>query len=266
MIKHKKQEQIRKDLLQIIGCPKCKGELTLAGQKLNCHQCQIEYPIEKGIPVLLSPQLRVFLEIGQASVKSYYLGERYDWTEDPKGLEFLYHRYRRWETWREITKLLRPGSVVLDVGCGTGLITQIFAQHRYKVIAIDLNQWALSRINGKPYVTKVQGDAESLPIQDETVDFMIATEVIEHLEDSDSTARELFRVCTKGGRVVGSVPSTSRVWNMRSHLSLTCMGDEPFHLSFTKSGITTMWQKAGFKVSVKRSCLGLNWLWMLEKP
>jgi ubiquinone/menaquinone biosynthesis C-methylase UbiE len=160
---------------------------------------------------------------------------------------------------------MRPGTVALDVGCGTGLITNEFRRRFQRTIALDLNRWALSRMDGKPFVVKVQGDGESLPIQDESVNLIVATEMIEHLEAPEKTAREIYRVLKKNGRVVGSVPSTNNIWKWRKHLSMTCGGGEPFHRNFTQSQITKLWKDAGFKVIVKRSCLGLNWLWILEK-
>ncbi len=46
---------ISKELLEIIACPKCRGELKLSedGNFLICEQCKIKYPIEDDIPILL---------------------------------------------------------------------------------------------------------------------------------------------------------------------------------------------------------------------
>ncbi len=46
---------ISKDLLEILACPKCKGEvqLTPAGDGLACQQCKLLYPIKDDIPVML---------------------------------------------------------------------------------------------------------------------------------------------------------------------------------------------------------------------
>ena len=44
-----------KKLLEILCCPKCKGELYYdeANQKLICESCHLEYPIKDDIPVML---------------------------------------------------------------------------------------------------------------------------------------------------------------------------------------------------------------------
>ena len=46
---------IDKKLLDILVCPKCKGELDLSinEDSLNCKTCNLKYPIRSNIPVML---------------------------------------------------------------------------------------------------------------------------------------------------------------------------------------------------------------------
>ena len=46
---------LSKDLLDILACPKCKGELVLTGQQdgLVCNACKLRYPIKEDIPIML---------------------------------------------------------------------------------------------------------------------------------------------------------------------------------------------------------------------
>jgi uncharacterized protein YbaR (Trm112 family) len=46
---------ISRELLDILACPKCKGEvqLTSAGDGLVCNTCKLLYPIKDDIPVML---------------------------------------------------------------------------------------------------------------------------------------------------------------------------------------------------------------------
>jgi uncharacterized protein YbaR (Trm112 family) len=46
---------ISKELLDILACPKCKGEirLTEAQDGLICDSCKLRYPIKDDIPVML---------------------------------------------------------------------------------------------------------------------------------------------------------------------------------------------------------------------
>lgn len=43
------------ELLQILVCPKCKGELEYRAspEALVCHACRLVYSVEDGIPIML---------------------------------------------------------------------------------------------------------------------------------------------------------------------------------------------------------------------
>ena len=46
---------IDRELLEILACPQCKGELTLTADEdgLICQACKLKYPIRDDIPVML---------------------------------------------------------------------------------------------------------------------------------------------------------------------------------------------------------------------
>lgn len=46
---------ISKELLEILACPKCKGDIRLdeARNGLICDKCRLLYPIREDIPVML---------------------------------------------------------------------------------------------------------------------------------------------------------------------------------------------------------------------
>jgi len=59
---------VKPDLLEILRCPVCHGELSLTSQQtqgdeivrgtLACAHCRVDYPIADGIPDLLPPDER----------------------------------------------------------------------------------------------------------------------------------------------------------------------------------------------------------------
>jgi len=59
---------MRRKLLEILACPRCKAELDvevdeeneeeIISGKLICKECKTVYPIEDGIPNMLPPELR----------------------------------------------------------------------------------------------------------------------------------------------------------------------------------------------------------------
>ena len=46
---------LNKELLEILACPKCKGDLILTQEEdgLICEKCELVYPIKEEIPVML---------------------------------------------------------------------------------------------------------------------------------------------------------------------------------------------------------------------
>ena len=44
---------IDRELLEILACPACKGDVQLKDNKIICIKCKRKYPIKDGIPVML---------------------------------------------------------------------------------------------------------------------------------------------------------------------------------------------------------------------
>ena len=100
---------------------------------------------------------------------------------------------------------------VLDVGTGDGRLASTLHSLGYTVEACDCmpgSEWKLEHV---PYT---QCDiAAGLPFNDETFDYVVCTEVIEHVENPFALCRELKRILRPGG---GAVLSTPNILNMRS--------------------------------------------------
>lgn len=97
---------------------------------------------------------------------------------------------------------------VLDVGAGTGLLTQVVAAAGHRVVAVDPAPEMLAQLATRlPGVDALAGTAESLPLADATVDAVVAGQAA-HWFDVVPAAREFRRVLRPGG-VLGLV------WNTR---------------------------------------------------
>ncbi|MEE8134975.1 MAG: Trm112 family protein [Gemmatimonadales bacterium] len=55
---------VPKDLLEILVCPKCKGELEHKtddeGERLVCQACRLIYAVDDGIPIMLIDEAKSF--------------------------------------------------------------------------------------------------------------------------------------------------------------------------------------------------------------
>jgi 2-polyprenyl-3-methyl-5-hydroxy-6-metoxy-1,4-benzoquinol methylase len=120
---------------------------------------------------------------------------------------------------REIA-VRRLKGAVLDFGAGVGNLTrrllglEVFSE----VVAADL----LPGPAGLPVARWLEQDLnDSIPGYDAYFDVVIASEVIEHLENPRFTARELYRLCRPGGHVIVTTPNNESI---RSLLALVIRG------------------------------------------
>lgn len=105
-----------------------------------------------------------------------------------------------------------PGAVLVDIGCGGGLLAPHLMGKGYTHIGVDMTFSALraARAHG---VTVVQGDATALPVPDEIADVVVAGEVLEHVSDLGATVAEACRALKPGGTVV--IDTIASTWLAR---------------------------------------------------
>ncbi|HEX8632186.1 MAG TPA: methyltransferase domain-containing protein [Catenuloplanes sp.] len=95
----------------------------------------------------------------------------------------------------------RPAAVLLDVGCGAGLLAPHVRDRGYRHVGVDLVRSALDQAAGRG-VLPVVGDATRLPLADGVADVVVAGELLEHLTDLGGAVAELCRVLRPGGLLV----------------------------------------------------------------
>jgi 2-polyprenyl-6-hydroxyphenyl methylase/3-demethylubiquinone-9 3-methyltransferase len=95
----------------------------------------------------------------------------------------------------------RAGSVLVDIGCGAGVLAPHIAHLGYRHIGVDvvLGSAALANERG---VTVVVADAGAIPLADGCADVVVAGEVLEHVTDLDSVLAEVTRILRPGGTLV----------------------------------------------------------------
>lgn len=196
-------------------------------------------------------------------VKGYYAGEQYDWITDTKFPEKILHDRRR-DTMSERARVYISRSKVLDLGCGTGLITQVLPGN---VTGIDISPWKIERARQHcPHATFMVGDVEDLStlLSDSSFDAIVCTDVLEHLEAPDKVVEGIRRVLKPEGIFIGTVPSRHLIWKFRRFLTTADASGEPFHIHYTKAQLQQLLRP--FKVlEISRQCLGLELFFAVTK-
>lgn len=106
---------------------------------------------------------------------------------------------------------LKPGSKVLDAGCGMGVVSRNLAQwFGYDITGIDIldfNLEAARKLATKPENEKLklsyfEMDYHALTFAGDTFDGIYTTETFVHASDPKQVLNEFYRVLKPGGRLV----------------------------------------------------------------
>ena len=153
--------------------------------------------------------------------------------------------------------LPKGNSTMLDIGCGEG--RHVFGvMQNFKdtlCIGLDMDDPSITKARegyeffksiSNQGASFIKGSAYSLPIPSNTLDLVICSEVLEHLDDYHLALEEIYRVLKPGGKFLASVPSywPEKICWMISNEYQNMPGG---HVRiFKKKGIIDDVQKMGF--------------------
>ena len=143
-----------------------------------------------------------------------------------------------------IVSAVPPGSVAVDLGCGTGEVLEHMLGVAGEVIGVDgsARMLDLARRRFASEGARVSlriGDLEHLPLRDGEADFLSINMVLHHLSSPESALEEARRVLRPGGRMVVADFDSHGNESMR-----VTYGDR--WLGFTEEALCAALQKAGF--------------------
>jgi len=112
---------------------------------------------------------------------------------------------------------------ILDLGCGKGYDLMELVKYGYNAVGFDINQEYLDFAKTESEreglnLELYNGKAENLPFNDNSFDFVFASELTEHVEDPEKLLSECYRVLSSGGKIYLSFHNRYGAYDHHYHL------------------------------------------------
>ena len=153
-------------------------------------------------------------------------------------------------------RLLVP-ETILDVGCGTGYITNIMANElKSTIIGCDVNTNRISFANANFGQEVVLADVKRLPFKDSSFDIVVASEIIEHIPRVDEVLLEIRRVAKKNAIITVPNEPYFRIANFLRGKNVRRFGNPPDHVNhYTKRSIKRLLEEYFLNLNVKTNAM-----------
>lgn len=103
----------------------------------------------------------------------------------------------------------RPGSTLLDLGCGGGLLAPHVVAKGHRHLGVDVGTCA-TQIARQHGVLPLRADVHRLPLRSRSVDVVVAGELFEHVHDLGAVVAEIGRVLRPGGHLLCDTLAATR--------------------------------------------------------
>lgn len=172
-------------------------------------------------------------------------------------------KFIRWLRFDNLIREITPGSVVCDLGCGKDLkFLRYISSKIEKGIGIDKNCEDFQEGNLQRIGLKVDG---SLPLENESVDIVTMSAILEHLDRPEDVLKECYRALKKDGKIVLTTPSPTAkpiLELLAFRLKIIDAEEIRDHKNyFSKTDLKNILNKSGFdreKIKVSSFEFGLN--------
>ena len=156
---------------------------------------------------------------------------------------------------------------VVDVGCGPGGACRAAGLAGADVIGIDINPDEIERAErtmaGSPARSfrAIVGDSNPIPLADGTASAVIATEVMEHVDDPERFLAEMVRIGRPGARYLISVPDPASESLMKA-VAPAWYFEPPFHQHiYEHDRLDAMLRAAGLTIERRSYCGFRDSIW-----
>lgn len=130
-----------------------------------------------------------------------------------------------WLFWQRLRTVMarierrQPYGVVLDFGCGSGVMLPFLSQISSRVVAMDVDLVPLERVKAHvPLASNVEvRDAGTFSLRDltqDSLDMIVALDVLEHVKDLPGTLRDMLVALKPDGQLIVSGPTENFLYRM----------------------------------------------------
>jgi SAM-dependent methyltransferase len=136
----------------------------------------------------------------------------------------------------------RHGDRLLDIGTSTGSNLRMLQELGFQNFAgLDASDEAIRFCAEKGFGQVRKGDICAMPFADDSFDFVMATDVIEHVDDDRQAAREIARILKPGGKALITVPAFQALWGPQDR--------QAFHKRrYRMASLSRVLESAGFRI------------------
>lgn len=193
---------------EVLACPVCCGELALEGQDIKCLSCHAVFRVDNGIPLLLASSEGQTQHVTDV-VKAFYEENPFPNYDDLDSKKSLIEKARRGVFARLLDEQISAGGCVLEVGCGTGQLTNFLGiQWNRQVFGSDmcLNSLRLAKAFRDKSAIKnaefVQMNLFKPAFREGAFDVVISNGVLHHTGDPLGGFLSISRLVKPGGCIV----------------------------------------------------------------
>lgn len=115
---------------------------------------------------------------------------------------------------------IRTDARVLDIGTSTGANLRMFKHLGFQnVTGMDFSDEAIRYCEQKGFGPVHKGDICAMPFPDSSFDLVLATDIVEHIDDDAGAMKEVARVLSPGGVALITVPAFLSLWGRQDEVA-----------------------------------------------